>query len=566
MSKINFFALGGLGENGKNLYVLEFRNKETDDIDGIFLLDAGLKYPTDELYGVDTLLPNISYIIEHKDKVKAIFLSHGHEEQIGGVLEILKVVSVGVFASHFTISVLEDMIIEAGLNLSDYRLYRINEEKQLKFGEISVEFYNVAHSIPEAMHIVVRSEDGLIVYAPDFSFDVNNNSKYRTSISKICDLGKEPVLAVMAESIGSTNINRVNNDIVLDRVINDILKSSGRVIFSAYSEELSRIQKIIDLAIAASRRVAIIGIKAQKIVNKGIETGYLQIPPSKLVSLKYIDPLKGNYNNDKDLVVIVTGSRHKPFYMIQRMCRHQDRLIEINKDDHIVIASPTKQGNEIIAARTIDEVYKIGAKYTNITKDIMRSSHADSQDLNMLYSILKPKYIIPIEGEARHLMIHKKICIDQGFSEDNIIILENGEVVSFVDGQKCPSQNKIKTGDVLVDGSVVGDISRQVLKDRELMAEEGLVLINMAINKEDNVIRSLPDVVLKGVIPVTSSSEVISKLVDVVMDEVQLQIRRHKYVDYDYLTEALIVSVSHEIKQMTKKNPKVIINFVDCIK
>ncbi|MBO7085577.1 MAG: ribonuclease J [Bacilli bacterium] len=566
MSKINFFALGGLGENGKNLYVLEILKEESDEVNDIFIFDAGLKYPTDELFGVDTLLPNITYIIEHKDKVKAIFLSHGHEEQIGGVLEILKVVSVGVFGSHFTISVLEDMIIEAGLNLADYRLYRINEEKELKFGEISVNFYNVAHSIPEAMHVAVRTADGLIVYAPDFTFDVNTNSKYRTSISKICDLGKDEVLAVMAESIGSANINRVNNDVVLDRVINDILKSSNRVIFTAYSEELSRIQKIIDLSVAYGRRVAIIGIKAQKIVNKGIETGYLQIPPSKLVSLRYIDPLKGNFNNDKDLVVIVTGNRHKPFYMIQRMCRHQDRLIEIGADDHIVIASPTRQGNEIIAAKTVDEVYKIGAKYTNITKDIMRSSHADSEDLNMLYSILKPKYIIPIEGEARHLMIHKKICVDHGFNEDNIIILENGEVVSFIDGVKVNNPNRIKTGDVLVDGSVVGDISKKVLKDRELMAEEGLALINIAINKEDNVIRSLPDVVLKGVIPSNIQSELIDKIIDVVMNELQLQIRRHKYVDYDYFTEVLVASVAHEIKLMTKKNPKVIINFVDCIK
>ena len=213
MSKINFFALGGLEENGKNLYVLEIL-KEDDSINDIFILDAGLKYPTDELFGVDALLPNISYIIEHKEKVKAIFLSHGHEEQIGGLLELLKVVNVGVFGSHFTISLVEDMIIEAELDLSSFRLYRINEEKVLKFGNVEVEFYNVAHSIPEAMHVAIRTSQGLIVYAPDFTFDVNNNSKYCTSISKICDLGKEDCLAVMAESIGSTNINRVNNDCI----------------------------------------------------------------------------------------------------------------------------------------------------------------------------------------------------------------------------------------------------------------------------------------------------------------------------------------------------------------
>lgn len=564
MSKINFFALGGQGESGKNLYVLEIIEQE--EISDIFILDAGLKYPSVDLYGVDALLPNISYIIEHKDKLKAIFVSHGHEEQIGGLLEILKVANVGVFGSHFTISLIEDMIQEAGLNLSDYRLYRINEEKVLKFGSIQVQFYNVAHSIPEAMNVAIKTEDGLIVYAPDFTFDVNRNTKYRTSISKICDLGKENVLLVMAESKGCVNINRVNNDVALDHVINEILKTSKRVIFTAYSEELSRIQKIIDLAIANDRKIAIIGIKAQKIVNRGIETGYLQIPSESLVSLKYIDPIKGSYNDDDNLVVIVTGNRHKPFYMVQRMCRHQDRLIEIKPSDHIVIASPTKASNEIIAARTSDEVYKAKARYTNIAKDLMRSSHADSEDLNMLYNILHPKYIVPIEGEMRHLMVHKKICIDKGFKEENIIILENGDVATFIDGEYVENNNKVKTGDVLVDGSVVGDISKKVIKERELMAEEGLVLINMAINMEANIIKSLPDVVLKGIISSDKQAEVIERIVDVVMDEVQLQIRRHHYVDYTYLQEVLGQSVGREIKRMTKKMPKVIINFVDCNK
>ena len=566
MSKINFFALGGLEENGKNLYVLEILKDDSDEVSDIFILDAGLKYPTEEIFGVDTLLPNISYIIEHKDKVKAIFLSHGHEEQIGGLLEILKVVNVGVFGSHFTISVVEDMISEAGLNVADYRLYRINEDKQLKFGDIVVSFYNVAHSIPEAMHVAIKTKDGTIVYAPDFTFDVNNHSKYHTSIDKICDLAKDNILAVMAESIGSTNINRVNNDVLLDRVINDCLKTSKRVIFTAYSEELSRIQKIIDLSIGCGRRVAIIGIKAQKIVNRGIESGYLQIPADRLVSLRYIDPLKGILNKEEDLVVIVTGARHKPFYMVQRMCRHQDRLIEIEENDTVVIASPTKAGNEIIAAKTQDEVLKAKAKYINLTKDIMKSSHADSEDLNMLYNILNPKYIIPIAGEARHMMRHKAICLEKGFKDENIIILENGQVASFVEGELVSTSGRVKTGDVMVDGSVVGDISRKVLKDRELMAEEGMALINMAINKEDNVIKSLPDVVLKGIIPIDNQKEVIEAIIDLVMNEVSLQIRRHKYVDYDYLVEKLTQEVSHEIKMMTKKSPKVIINFVDCIK
>lgn len=394
MSKIKFFALGGLGENGKNMFVIEVDER-------IFILDAGLKYPSVDLYGIDAVIPDFSYLVENKERVQGIFLSHGHEDHIGAVPEVLKQLDIGVFGTHFTISILEDLLVEEGMNLSDYRLYRINDDKVLKFGNITVSFYNVSHSIPETVNVAIKTPDGAIVYAPDFNFDVGQDERYRTSFHKICEVASHGVLALLSESIGTSNINRINHDYAMVYSINEILQTHHkRVIFSTFSTDLDRIQKIINISVENNRRIAIIGRKAQKIVNIAINSGYLKIPSGKLVNLKYID--NENTNDDDDLVVIVTGTRHEPFYMLQRMCRKQDRLIEIKSDDQVVIVTPPVPGTERMAAKTLDVLYKRGAEVTNITKEMLKSSHADANDLKMLYSMLNPKYIIPIIGEYRH--------------------------------------------------------------------------------------------------------------------------------------------------------------------
>ena len=556
MSKIRFFGLGGLGENGKNMFICEVDER-------IFILDAGLKYPSVELYGIDTIIPDIQYLKNNKERIQGIFLSHGHEDHIGAVTELLKEFDVGVFGTHFTLSILEDNIVDEGLNLNDYRLYRINEEKKLKFGNVIVEFYNVSHSIPESINIAICTKDGAIVYAPDFCFDTNIDKRYRTSFSKINSIAKNGILALATESLGTSNVNRVSNNSILDHYILEALQRKQRLIFTMFSTDLDKIQRVINICVENNRRIAIIGIKAQRIVNIAINSGYLKIPEGKLVNLKYLDDV--NKNNDDDLVVIVTGNRHEPFYMLQRMCKKQDRLIEIHENDYVFMITPPVPGTERMAARTMDILLKAKANVINIKKNMLKSSHADSEDLKMLYSMLNPKYIIPIIGEYRHQYQQKNIILDYGYNEEKVIILDNGEVCEFENGIYQGIKERVSVGDVLVDGSIVGDINEVVLKDRELLSQEGLVLVSITIDSSKREILAGPEIVCKGFAMAETLDVFLEELKDLIAETIYSYMYK-RYIDWNEAKMRLRDKVIQSINKKTKKNPVAVVAIVDISK
>lgn len=553
MSKIKFCALGGLGENGKNMYILEIDEK-------IFILDAGLKFPSVDLYGVDTVVPDISYLVENKKRVQGIFLSHGHDENIGAVPEILKVMDVGVFGSHFTISLVELELMDAGLDVKKYRLYRMSEEKVLKFGNISVAFYKTTHSIPESFGIAIKTVDGAIVYAPDFTFASTSDTKYRTSYGKLLEIAKDGVLALLSESLGTSNINRVNSDYNLNHTVNDVLIRSKRVIFSMYSSDLDRIQKVINLSVANNRRVAIIGRKVQKIINIAMTTGYLKIPAENLVNLKFMDEI--NNNEDEDLVVIVTGNRHEPFFGLQRMALGQDRLVKLTEEDSVVIISPPVFGTERIAANCIDLINQVGCKITNIQKSSLKSSHADSEDLKMLYQMLNPKYIVPIVGEYRHQYMQKNTALELGYDEKRIVMVDNGEQITFENGELLDVKEKIAVGDVLVDGSIIGDINEVVLHDREMLSQDGAVIVSAITDIYKREILSEPIVEMKGFIMNNPSSDLNKEIIKLASKELTKFINSRNS-DLTTLRNNLKEIITKYITKSTGKTPVVIAAIVD---
>lgn len=553
MSKINFCALGGLGENGKNMYVLEIDNK-------IFILDAGLKNPSFDLYGIDAVIPDITYLLENKDRIQGIFLSHGHDDFIGALPELLRQINVGVFATHFTMSLVELALTEAEMNIADYRLYRINANKVLYFGNVTLKFFSISHSIPECLGIALLTEDGAIVYAPDFTFVSNTDPKYQTSFRNIIDIAKDGVLALLSESLGTLNIGRASNDYPMIHQVNEILQNSKRVIFSTFSGELQRIQKIINLCVEKHRRIAIIGKKAQKTINIAMKEGYLHIPEENLVNLKYMtDDI---HNDEDDLAIIITGLRHEPYYTLQRMCNGVDRLIAIKEDDNVIIISQPQIGTEIIAQKAVGLLSRRGAKVTTIAKAMLQSSHADSEDLKMMYDILKPKYVIPIIGEYRHQYMQKRIAMEAGFKEENITLLDNGTKISFVDGVMTTSQEKVPSGDVLVDGSFVGDINEIVLKDRELLSQEGLLLVVISVDARLKKIVAGPEVVLKGFMVGDTAEEVSTVVHNLSIDIVEQYFNR-RYIDWSDLKTTLKDAISKEIFHLTKKNPIIMPTIID---
>ena len=553
MAEIKFFALGGLGENGKNMFITEVDDK-------IFVLDCGLKYPSFDLYGVDGVIPDFSYLMENEGKIQGLFLSHGHDEHMGGVVELLKKVNVPVFGTHFTISNVEWELEQKGIDKTNYKLYRINDDKELRFGDVVVTFFATSHSVPESLGIAIKTVDGTIVYAPDFVFSSSIDDKYETGYKNLTNLNDGNILMLASESLGVNNLTRVNNDFLFNQVINDALIKSKRIIFSMYSNDLNRIQKVVDMCVKNDRKIAIIGRNTQRIVSVGMSTGYLKIPQENFMNLRFMDDF--NNNNIENLAVIIAGNRHEPYFMLQRMMTNQDRLIKIIPTDTVVTIAPPVLGTERIATRTHDQLSKAGCKVINVEKNILKSSHADAEDLMMMYQILKPKYIIPIEGEYRHEYVQKKVALDAGYKEDKIIMLENGDVLGFIDGVPSRDFNKVKTSDVLIDGSIVGDINEVVLHDRETFSKEGAMIVVTNIDTVHHRIVSGPTIKTVG-FGLELEKEISDNITNIAYEVIYKELQTHELFDWEELKNKVKEGVTYELKSITRKDPVVIPVIID---
>lgn len=547
MSEIRFFALGGLGENGKNMYVVDVDRQ-------YFILDAGLKYPTQELYGVDEIIPNYKMLINIKDRIKGIFLTHAHEDHIGALPHILNELNVPVYATPFTMEVVKDSLIEKNYDLSKLTLHTIDSNTIIRSGNVKVTFFSTTHSIPESIGIAIHTIDGVIVYTSDFTFVQNKDPKYQTDFKKINELAQKKVIALLPESLGSTLIQDGGIHDALTHKINSVYANAeGRIIVSLFSSDLLKIQRIIDISLIHHKKIAIIGRKAQRIVDIAIEKGYLQIPSDALTTLRYIDDK--NKNDSKDLVCLVTGNRHEPFFMLQRMCKKQDRLIHINDKDTILIMTPPVPGTEKMAARTLDVLYRSDATVKQIPNRLLTSSHATSEEIKMMINLLSPQYIIPTIGEYRHQYGVKQIAESIGYQEDKIIILDNGDVAFFKEGElSYTSKGDIKTGDILIDGTAIGDVNQFVMRDREMLADDGVLLIIANIDPKKKKVLGDVEIVSRGFVYVQEAQEVINELKNIFFTTVDKHLKG-KYINWNDLKQDIKEESTKYIQQVTKRKP-----------
>lgn len=502
-STIHIFALGGLGENGRNLYVCDVNHQ-------LFLFDSGIKYPDENLLGIDAVIPDLKYLADHKHRIAGLFLSNAHDENIGAVPNVLEELNIPVYGSRFTIAIVEDAIKERGKDPKEYRLYQVKPSDRLVFGNVQVSFFRTSFSIPDSLGIALHTKDGVIVYTSSFTFDQSASRQYQTDYQALTDLAREGVLALLAESIAADTQVIMSSD-RLDYVLEEQFKiAPGRIIISVYSSDLKQIQRIIDIAHARNRKIALIGRKVQRLVDLAVKMGYLRFPEGVLVKLKYID--ESTTNNDPNLVVIATGERHEPFDALIRMARKIDRLIHIEPTDKIIIAAPPVIGNEIKVARTIDLMYRTGADVYVIKKDLFPSVHATSQDLKLMMNLLRPKYIIPVMGEYRHLHNHAKVAESIGYSRNQIVIMENGYFATFVDGELQSIDKRLTIDQVLVDGLSIGDINSVVLRDRQILSQDGIVLAFVTIDQRTKKIIAGPEIVSRGFIYVKENEGIIQTL------------------------------------------------------
>ena len=490
MSKVNIVSLGGVQETGKNLYVVEVDND-------IFILDAGMKYPPSDVFGVDVVLPDISYLISNSSRIKGIFLTHAHDDHISAIPHILKYMKIPVYASPFTLAVVKELLLEHSLNPNNFELIAVSEKVVLRFGYVSVRFINVSHSVPQSMAIVINTPDGNVVYTGNYNFDQNGKMLYRTNVESLCKVASEGVLALLPESISTiSEINRGSISEFVQRLEKIFVNAKGRIVISLFSTNLQRIQQLIDLAIERNKKIAIIGRKTQRIVNIAINSGYLKVDSDRLVNLRYIDDK--NKNNQSDLVVLVTGERHEPYFMLQRMCRKIDRLIHIEKNDTVVVLTRPAIGTEKMAARTLDMLFRETDNVVIFPTNLILSASSGAEEAKQMINLTRPKYVIPVIGEFRHQYNLVNLAKGIDIKDENLIILEQGNMISFNNGEYIGVTKTVPSGDILLDGKGLGDVNNAVIRDRELLAENGLLMVLSNINAKTRKVLSGPEFVSKG--------------------------------------------------------------------
>lgn len=545
MSKIKIEALGGMQENGKNLYVVEVDEQ-------IFILDAGLIYPEIDLYGIDAAIPNIDYLIENKNRIVGIFVSHGHEDHIGAIPYLLKSINVKVFGTHFTISLIEELLTLNDMDVKKYRLYRINDTKELTFGNVSVVFYNVNHSIPESAGIVLYTEDGAIVYAQDFNFAKSLNKKYKISYNRLLELNSKNVLAVMSESIGITDTIRASNDLVFDNELHNVLyQTQGNIFVVGYSTDLSRLQKVVTLAANFGKKIAIIGRKGEQIVNMAVKTNYLEIPKKQFVKLGECE--------EENLVVLIVGTNTEPYYLVERILEGKHKTISFKENDLIVGLSDPVTATKKYVLHVLDKLYLKDLKFFPIEKKNLRSSHATADDLVQLYSITNPKYAIPIKGEDRHLIKHVNLLKELGYS-DNILDISDGNVAVFENGNFV-NYEKINNGTLYVDGNLTGNVDKEIVEERNRLANDGIIHILSYIDTKNKKIIKDPVIITRGFV----SSKVGEEGLELVKQNV-IKVLNASFAKRKTMTEfeaAIENDIQRLLYRLTKKNPTILPVVVD---
>lgn len=550
MANIKIMALGGLGEQGKNMYVVEINNN-------IFVLDAGIKYPEIDMYGVDAVVPDINYLIINKKRIQGIFLSHGHEDNVGAIPYLLERIQSRVYGTHYTLSLVEDLMKSNKMDVKKYKLFRVNDNKVLKFNDVTCSFFNTTHGVPESIGIALKTTDGTIVYATDFNFNPETEDYYKVSYEKITDLGKEKVLAVLAESVGTSSLGRPTDYSSFEYSFTNILSNTkNKVIVAVYSSDLLRIQKAINIAIAKNKKIAFLGRGSERLINLAKTTNYINIPEKDIISLKYID--EHNTNDIDDLVVFVTGLRNEPYASLIRMCKNEDRLIHIKKKDAIVIMCPPMAGSELYTTNAINELYKSDASIKVYEKKDLCGSHANGSDLKTLYSILKPKYIIPVKGEYRHIYEHIQVALKMGIDNSQIIRLKNGEMIDFVNGEASTIETFPLT-DVYVNGSLIGGVNDKVIKEREVLAEEGVIIVNIAYDVRTRKIALKPSCITKG-FTYKMNDDQLQEIVGNISTKIVNNALQRKSFDIEQLKDVLENELSNQIFRYTKHRPIIIIS------
>lgn len=545
MSKIRIFALGGLNENGKNMYVIEVDKN-------IFVFDCGLKYANDRMLGVDYVIPNIDYLKQNRKKIKGIFLTHGHDSNMGAISDVIKnIPDVLVYATKFTMEIVRTYLEEDGVKSKN--LKEIRPHSKIDFGSgLSLFPISVTHSIPDAVCFVLYTKDGAICYTGDFVFDSSAKKSYKTDIGKLAYVGKQGVLCLLSESFYAEKQGFTAPNNRISSFIRDIFqKNDGRILATVLPAHIARVQEIFNEVMKTRRKIVIMGKSLQETIHRAIKLEYLTIDARKIGDLTNLE--------DKDVVILISDEKEKPFANLEKVVNGFDKYIKLKETDTIFITEPSYDGIEKRLANIIDLIAMKGVNVVNLSSKKHLLHHASSEDLMLMISLMNPKYYFPVKGEYRHQYRNAEIAESAGISKENIILKQNGDVATFIKGKLLDTNDKVFVDDILIDGNRGNDVGELVLKDREMLGENGIVIVSGTLSRQSKKLLHDIDVVTRGFIYVKDNFDVINEArkisKEAIEDNIDVTVKR---IDYTAIKNDIRERLGKYFHEVTGSKPMII--------
>lgn len=513
-SRIKIIPLGGLGEIGKNMTAIRYQ-------DSIVIIDAGLMFPEEELLGIDIVIPDISYLMENKDKVKAILLTHGHEDHVGGLPYVLKEINVPVYGSRLTLGIVEEKLKEH--NLGSVQLQVVRPRDVISISPFEVEFIRVSHSIPDALAIALHTPLGIVLHTGDIKLDQTPVDGEVVDFRKFAELGEKGVLVMLGDSTNADKNGFTMSEKVVGNTFDELFgKCEGRIIVTTFASNVHRIQQVISTAQKYGRKVAVVGRSMVNNVRISSQLGYMNIPEGILIEMEDI----GKYPAG-EIVIVTTGSQGEPMSALTRIATADHRWVAIEPGDTVIISATPIPGNEKLVAKTVDLLFRQGAEVIyEKGAGVHVSGHASQEELKILLNLIRPRYFIPVHGEYRHLMKHAKLAESLGIPRSRIFVAENGQIIE-VGKKKAVISGKVAAGKVLVDGLGVGDVGNIVLRDRKQLSQDGIMIVVVTINKDTSEVVAGPDIVSRGFVYVRESERLIENAKEKVNEALEICSKRN---------------------------------------
>ena len=543
--KLKIIPLGGLNEIGKNMTAYEYGGE-------IIVVDCGMAFPGDDMYGIDCVIPDVSYLIKNKSRIRGLFITHGHEDHIGAIPYVLKQINMPIYCTRFTAGLIKLKLEEHQL-VKSTKLITVEAGKSVRAGKFTVEFIHVNHSIADSVAFAIHTKMGTIVHTGDFKIDSTPIDGEVIDLARLGELGKEGVLCLCADS---TNVERPgftpSEKVVGATFMRQFQNCDERIIVTTFASNVHRVQQVLDAAAQCGRKVAVTGRSMENMMKVSTELGYMKVPKNTLVD---INKLKGLPKNKQ--VIVTTGSQGEEMSALYRMAFSTHKQVEIGAGDKVILSASAVPGNEVTVGRVINELFRKGADVVYDKADMLHvSGHACQEELKIIHALTKPKFFIPLHGEQRMLQIHKRVAEAMGMDPRNICVAENGSVIELTTKHmKCEAS--VPAGEVFVDGSGVGEVGAVVLNDRKLLAEDGMVVVVLSMSSHDHRLLCEPEIVTRGFVYVKESEELLQELRELAMSTVDgMAARRRK--DDNEVCRAVRSAVSSYLYKHTKRSPMII--------